>query len=54
MNELGALQDVQWPVLRQAFHQAVGGVAKAAVVANADMGSCGGRVRDGLPSGGEL
>ena len=53
VNELGGLQDQEWPVLRQAFHQAVAGVAKAAVIANSDMGYSNGRVRGGLPSGGD-
>ena len=52
INELGALQDTAWPVLRQAMHQAVAGVSNAAVIANADMGTTGGRrTAEGLPSG---
>jgi hypothetical protein len=51
VNELGAMQDAEWPVMRQAFHQAVEGLARAAVVANSDMGATGGRMRNGLPLG---
>ena len=52
VNELGALQDANWPVLRQAFHQATTGLVNAAVVANADMGTTGGRrTSTGLPQG---
>lgn len=51
VNELGALQDPEWPVLRQAMHQAVDGLPKAAVIANSDMGDNNGRIFNGLPSG---
>lgn len=37
-TELGGLQDPQWPVLRQAMHQAVLNLTKTAVIANSDMG----------------
>lgn len=37
-TELGGLQDAQWPVLRQAMHQAVVNLTKTAVIANSDMG----------------
>lgn len=37
-SELGGLQDPQWPVLRQAMHQAVFNLTKTAVIANSDMG----------------
>eukprot|EP01046_Picozoa_sp_COSAG06_P039973 COSAG06_NODE_4787_length_3954_cov_12.519585_5_plen_171_part_00 len=51
VNELGGLQDPQWTVLRQAMHEAVSNLTKAAVIANSDMGDDSGRVRAGLPSG---
>ena len=52
MNELGALPDAEWPVMRQAFHEGVAGVANAAVVANSDMGETDGRTtQNGFPSG---
>jgi len=44
-------QDAEWPVMRQAFHEGTAGLPSAAVVANSDMGTSGGRVRNGLPSG---
>ena len=37
-TELGGLQDTQWPVLRQAMHQAVLNLTKTTVIANSDMG----------------
>lgn len=51
VNELGALQDPEWPVLRQSMHQAVAGLPNTHVVANSDMGTTGGRTSHGLPSG---
>jgi hypothetical protein len=44
VNELGAYQDPEWPVLRQAMHQAVSGLANTAVIANSDMGENDNRV----------
>ena len=53
VNELGALADHNWPVMRQSFHQGLSTLQHAAVVANADMGVAGKvfGVPPGLPSG---
>ena len=39
VNELGAHRDGNWPLLRQAFHEALGGLEGSAVISNSDLGS---------------
>ena len=51
VNELGGIQDPQWAVMRQSFHQATQGLPNTAVIANSDMADTSGRVDKGLPSG---
>lgn len=48
VNELGGLQDAQWAVMRQSMHEAVIGLPRTAVIANADMADNSGRVLHGL------
>eukprot|EP00040_Diaphanoeca_grandis_P022645 m.122132 g.122132 ORF g.122132 m.122132 type:complete len:517 (+) comp28902_c0_seq1:561-2111(+) len=51
VNELGALQDKNWPVLRHAFHEACSSLNHTAVISNTDLGDDGGRVNHGIPEG---